>query len=176
MTEAVNLATLGSNATPTGTLLTSSTAQATTSGTSFDFTGIPSWVQRVTVVLNAISTNGGSQIFIRIGSSVNGIETTGYLGSAVYTGPATLGATHAAGFAISATTGAADIYVGLLTLVKVSGNTWVASSTCGSANGTLYAFIGGGNKTLAGVLDRVRITTVNGTDIFDAGSVNILWE
>jgi hypothetical protein len=33
-----------------------------------------------------------------------------------------------------------------------------------------------GAVTLAGVLDRVRITTVGGTDTFDAGSINLLWE
>ena len=33
-----------------------------------------------------------------------------------------------------------------------------------------------GELKLAGALDRVRITTVNGTDTFDAGSINILYE
>jgi len=35
---------------------------------------------------------------------------------------------------------------------------------------------GAGTKTISGVLDRIRLTTVNGTDTFDAGSVNILYE
>ena len=33
-----------------------------------------------------------------------------------------------------------------------------------------------GRVTLSGALDRVRVTTVNGTDTFDAGSINILYE
>jgi hypothetical protein len=33
-----------------------------------------------------------------------------------------------------------------------------------------------GGVALGGALDRVRITTVNGTDTFDAGSINILYE
>jgi hypothetical protein len=34
----------------------------------------------------------------------------------------------------------------------------------------------GGFVPLSGTLDRVRITTANGTDTFDAGSINILYE
>jgi hypothetical protein len=34
----------------------------------------------------------------------------------------------------------------------------------------------GGSVTLSGVLDRVIITTVNGTGTFRAGSINILYE
>ncbi len=49
-----------------------------------------------------------------------------------------------------------------------AGNT-VAS---GSGDATQSA----GSITLGGTLDRVRITTVNGTDTFDAGSINILYE
>ena len=33
-----------------------------------------------------------------------------------------------------------------------------------------------GGKALSGTLDRVRITTVNGSDTFDAGTINILYE
>ena len=42
-----------------------------------------------------------------------------------------------------------------------------------SATQSLY---GGGNVTLGGALDRIRVTTVNGTDLFDAGSINIMYE
>lgn len=34
----------------------------------------------------------------------------------------------------------------------------------------------GSIKTLSATLDRVRLTTVNGTDTFDAGLVNIIYE
>jgi hypothetical protein len=42
-----------------------------------------------------------------------------------------------------------------------------------STTGTITT---GGSVTLSGTLDRVRITTVSGTDTFDAGSINILYE
>lgn len=38
--------------------LVAATAVASTSGTSIDFTGIPAWVRRVTVMFNGVSTNG----------------------------------------------------------------------------------------------------------------------
>ena len=38
------------------------TAQNTTSGTSIDFTGIPSWVKRITVMFQGVSTTGSSQV------------------------------------------------------------------------------------------------------------------
>jgi len=33
-----------------------------------------------------------------------------------------------------------------------------------------------GSVSLAGALDIVRITTVNGTDAFDAGAINVMYE
>lgn len=42
--------------------------------------------------------------------------------------------------------------------------------------GTAVASTSGGTISLAGALDNVRLTTVNGTDTFDAGSINILYE
>jgi hypothetical protein len=60
----------------------------------------------------------------------------------------------------------------LLTLI--SGNTWVSSHTLKTATNLLG--VGGGDVTLTGALDRLILTTVNGTDTFDAGSINILYE
>ena len=48
--------------------LVSGTAVASTSGTSIDFTGIPSWVKRITVMFNGVSTSGTSFKQIQIGS------------------------------------------------------------------------------------------------------------
>jgi len=55
--------------------ITSGTAVASTSGTSIDFTGIPSWVKRITVMFDVVSTNGSAIILIQLGDS-GGIETT----------------------------------------------------------------------------------------------------
>jgi len=56
-------------------VIVSGTAVASTSGTSIDFTSIPSWVKRVTVMFAGVSTNGTGSYLIQIGDS-GGIETS----------------------------------------------------------------------------------------------------
>jgi len=159
----------------TGTLapVVSGTAVASTSGTSIDFTGIPSWVKRVTVMFSGMSTSGTSLKQIQLGTS-GGVQTTSYVGVAVYAGPSTAGAAYTSGFVIRNDT-AADLLSGtiFLTLLDSSTGSWSAS---GSLSAGAYVLLTAGSKTLSGTLDRVRITTVNGTDTFDAGSINILYE
>lgn len=151
--------------------LTSGTAVATTSGTAIDFTSIPSWVKRITVMLNGVSTNGANPILVQVGSG--SVQATGYnsVGAGYNTTIGTTGST--AGFLIR-TLAASSTVVGIMTIALVSGNTWVASFV-GQVSTTDGA-TSSGNVTLSGTLDRLRITTVNGTDTFDAGSVNILYE
>jgi hypothetical protein len=151
------------------------TSQVSTAGTSIDFTGIPSWVKRVTVMFDGVSTNGTSSPIIQIGAG--SVETTGYasgLGFANATG--TQIGPLTTGFACGGTQAVNLIYANA-TLALVGSNLWVYSlAGYLNASGTVYGMSAGGNKTLAGTLDRVRITTVNGTDTFDAGSMNILYE
>lgn len=156
--------------------LTSATAQATTSGTSIDFTGIPSWVKRITVLLNSVSTNGSSIPLLQIGAG--SVTTSGYISSAVGTAGGGMGTTaFTTGYGLRDANDSGKVYSGLATIALLASNTWVASY-CGNAGavGANNAFYGGGAVTLGGTLDRVRLTTVNGTDSFDAGSVNILYE
>jgi len=159
--------------TPAGVgVLTSMTAQASTSGTSIDFTSIPSWVKRVTVMFNGVSTNGSSNIIVQLGDS-GGIETTGYFSSSSNQSDVT-SATTGVLFNDGSTTATASLYDGVLNFSNLSGNLWVVFG-CGIRQGTNCGSIAG-SKTLSGTLDRVRITTENGTDTFDAGSINILYE
>lgn len=150
------------------------TSVATTSGTSVDITGIPSWVKRVTLMLNGVSTNGSSTLLIQIGTS-SGVETSGYASGGTYQGASEAGATSTAGFLNGNGGTSADATCGLTTFCSFGSNKWVSSSVSATTT-TNYTYIGGGAKTLSGTLDRVRITTVNGTDQFDAGSINILYE
>ena len=150
----------------------SATAQASTSGTSIDFTSIPSWVKRITVMLNGVSTNGTSHYLVQLGSG--SIVTTGYVSAFGYlvSDVNASSTTSTVGFGWW-NGSAADTQIGNYTLNLVSGNIWVGG-IAGSSNSSPK--FGGGNLTLGGTLDRVRITTVNGTDTFDAGSINILYE
>ena len=159
----------------TGTLypLVSGTAVASTSGTSIDFTGIPSTAKRITVMFNGVSTNGASNVIMQIGDS-GGIENTGYVGSHTVTTGTVSTVSNTTNFTVCSQASAADIFSGLATISLLSGNTWAASGSVGSAvpRGTFF----GGSKTLSDTLDRVRITSGNGTDTFDAGTINIMWE
>jgi hypothetical protein len=154
------------------------TAVATTSGTSVDITGIPSWVKRVTVVFNEISTNGISAPMLQIGDS-GGVETTGYLGStSTSSGGVTTSFAFTTGFGLAGTNGVAgNFFSGSVTITSfsTSTNTWMCSGVIGFSNVAATSYLGS-SKTLSTTLDRVRITTVGGTDTFDSGSMNILYE
>jgi hypothetical protein len=155
--------------------IVSGTAVASTSGTSIDFTGIPSWVKRVTVMFNGVSTNGTSNIQIQIGDS-GGIETTSYVSGAAYAGGTNSAGdtTSTTGFVLTAGLSAASALNGIAVICNHTSNTWTESFSGAYISG-VGAFAGG-YKTLSDTLTQVRITTVGGTNTFDAGSINILYE
>ncbi len=149
---------------------------ATTSGTSVDFTNIPAWAKRITISPLGISTNGTSSIFMQLGAG--SITTVGYLGaSSLIIGGTTSVNNLSSAFLFngSASDVAAAIRHGSVTFTLISGNSWVASGGIGWSNSNTLCTIEG-SIALSGTLDRVRLTTANGTDIFDAGSVSILVE
>ena len=153
--------------------LVASTAVASTSGTSIDFTSIPSWVKRITVMLSGVSASGTSNFLFQIGSG--SVTSTGYASRATYFNGATLsGGNSSAGF-IAGSFGAANTQSGAITLTLLASNTWVATGYFADSSSNATS-VGGTSPALGGVLDRVRITTAGGTDTFDAGSINILYE
>lgn len=153
------------------TALVSGASQASTSGSSITFTGIPSWVRRITVMLNAVSTNGTDLPLIQLGTS-SGVTTSGYTSFADNSYGA--GVSQTTGFGIERTGGAAVSRIGIAVIANISSNNWVFSYNGVQAGSAIAS--GAGAVSLAAVLDRVRITTVAGTDTFDAGSINILYE
>ena len=157
--------------------LTSGTAVATTSGTAIDFTGIPNWVKRITVMFNGVSTNGTTGLMIRLGTS-NGIESTGYLGT-VSAPLATSGNSdlmQTTGFNTYGYNSASIVIIGTAIISTIGSNIWIENHSLALYGGGYYTSNGAGSKTLSGTLDRIRVTTINGTDTFDAGSINILYE
>jgi hypothetical protein len=154
--------------------LTSGTAIASTSGTALDFTGIPSWVKRITVMLNGVSTNGSSNWILQLGSG--SITSTGYLGTgARFSNAAAVAiAAYTSGIGINIDNAAA-VLGGAFTITLLGSNKWsITGLFARPASDSVFNAVG--TIDLAGVLDRVRITTVGGTDTFDAGSINILYE
>jgi hypothetical protein len=156
-------------------VLTSGTAVASTSGTSIDFTGIPSWAKRITVMFSGVSVSGTASFVLQIGSG--SITSTGYAsGSAnIYNGGSPQTVTWTTGFILNNASAASELSSGTVVLTLITGNTWVSAGNLQETTGARTR-TSGGNVSLSGVLDRLRITTSNGTDTFDAGSINILYE
>ena len=161
------------NKTIQGGSITSGTAVASTSGTSIDFTSIPSWVKRITVMFNAVSTTGSSDLTVQLGTS-GGVTTSGYRGAA-QRGTGAISDTN--GFNVTSTIASSTLMNGSITITSLdsANNIWAQSGVLGHSDGAAVAQ-SGGSVTLASALTRVRLTTVGGTDTFDAGSVNILYE
>jgi hypothetical protein len=155
--------------------ISSGTAVASTSGTSIDFTSIPSWVKRITVMFNGVSTNGTSAYQIQIGDS-GGIENTGYSSSASRISTTVTTQNGTAGFVLfGGATAAAAVYQGYFTISLLGSNAWCMQGAIADVTNT-QTQVSCGSKTLSDTLTQIRITTVNGTDTFDAGSINILYE
>lgn len=159
----------------TTSLITSGAAVASTSGTSIDFTSIPSWAKRITVMFSGVSTNGSSVLLVRLGTS-SGFATTGYDSTASVSSSAGGYQSSTVGMLVTYGTASTSSHKGAMTLLNISGNTWVATGTTGDSVSNLLTTSLSGTVSLSGVLTQVRITTVNGTDTFDAGSINILYE
>lgn len=152
--------------------ITLGTAQATTSGVSKEFTSIPSWVKRITMMFDAVSTNGTSDLIIQIGSTT--YTTTGYDSSLGAIDGATVGAnSNTSGFLISLTPSAYSIS-GSVVITLMGSNTWAYASSVRYKSSAVQ--MAAGRVALSGVLDRIKLLTANGTDAFDAGSINIMYE
>lgn len=165
--------------TPSGSIITSGTAVASTSGTSIDFTSIPSWVKRVTVMFDGVSWNSVVTPLIQLGDS-GGVETTGYISIAGATSTAGGGTatTSTTGFGVLSGWGSGDVFYGsiIFSLLNVSTNTWAAQGNFSvDTSSTDWALFTSGTKSLSATLDRVRITS-SAAITFDAGSINILYE
>ena len=152
------------------------TAQASTSGTSIDFTSIPSWVKRIIVSWKGVSTSGTSLPVIQLGTGATPTyTTTGYVGASVNQVGTFTSFTN--GFGIFNAITAANVMTGMftLTLQDLSTNTWVCLHSIVNTAGSNASY-GDGYVVLSGALTALRNTTTNGTDTFDAGSINIQYE
>lgn len=157
-------------ATATNSVNTLSTAVASTSGTSIDFTGLPSWVKKITVMFSGVSTNGTSNLLIQLGAG--SVDSSSY-GSSAQTSTTSVSAST--GFVLTGANLAANTNSGQIVISLIGSNIFTSFGVL-SSTVSGYVSMSSGAKTLSGTLDRVRVTTVNGTDTFDAGTINILYE
>lgn len=145
--------------------MTLSAKQVTTSGTAFDFTGIPSWAKRIEILFDSVSLSGSDRLLVQIGPTA-GMEVTGYnSGTTRASTP-----TSTAGF-IVLSNAAGELNSGIMTLLKVEADVWVESHVIWQQNGSDIAH-GGGRKSVAGPVTQLRVTQ-NGTNTFDGGAVAI---
>ena len=148
---------------------------ATTSGTSKDFSGIPSTAKRVVLILQGVSLSGTALLRIQLGTS-GGAVTSGYVstGSVISAAVATSAAT--AGFEIYNDAPNAGYSVsGAIIFHHLGSNIWVATSTVGWGGVACTSTLGG-YIALGGTLTQLRLTSTNGSDTFDAGSANVFYE
>lgn len=155
-----------------GSIVNSGVA-VTASGTAVDFTGIPSWARKVTVLFDGISTNGTSSIQCQLGDA-GGIENSGYTVTSSYIAGTITTADYTTGVILPfASTAIASS--GKIEFAFLSANKYIITGQARRGDVAVTANIAG-SKTLSDTLTQLRITTVNGTDVFDAGTVNITWE
>jgi hypothetical protein len=155
--------------TPASSVITSGT-NVNAGGTVVDFTSIPSWVKRITMILNGVSTNGNDDIMVQLG--VNSPTTSGYLGAAWNSGGTTVNLST--GFRDSCFDGAA-VRRGMFVIDLIGSNTWACNAILGRSDTTAMNIISG-TIALSGTMNIIRLTTQNGSQAFDAGTVNILYE
>lgn len=154
--------------------ITLAASQATTSGTAFDYTAIPAGTKQITIMFHQLSLSGTSFAQVQLGTS-GGVVSTGYTGAGALSGPSSMTTVlYTTGFGIGSGA-AANVLNGQIILSHLGNNIWTASGSLGLNNTASVCFVGG-SISLPGVLDRVRLNTGNGTDTFDLGTVNILFE
>jgi hypothetical protein len=150
---------------------------AVTSGTSKDFTSIPSWVTEIFVFFKNVSLTGSANFLIQPGTggspTVSGYSS--YYGYVVNdTNASTLSSTTGFGVSGGNPAGTLNGFIHLV-LMDSATNTWTSSHSMGSIGSTAVV-LGGGSVALSGVLDMVRVTSTTGTDPFDAGNLSIRYK
>ena len=177
LTAGTTITALGTGTGGAGTYTISPISTGTVSGTitvvGVSFLNIPSWVKRITMIFSGLSLSGTSSLLVQLGAGSN--EITGYVSTGQTLTGGVGGANQSSTAGMIIVDGAAvNVMTGHMILTHIGSNVWVSSHSLKAT--TVACVSGAGDKTLSGTLDRVRLTTVNGTDTFDAGSVNILYE
>lgn len=153
-------------------MLVIGTAQASTSGTSIDFT-VPAWAKEVVITFDEVSTSGTSNMLLRVGDA-GGVEATGYRSGV---GDSAGSSTDTTGHLLIYAMATGATWSGRVTLTLLNSATfkWICGVQLGRTDAGNY-MVGGGSKSTSAALDRLSITTVNGSDTFDAGSINIMYK
>jgi hypothetical protein len=146
------------------------TSTVTASGTEVDFLNIPSTAIRITLILKGASLSAdGQNAIIQLGTS-SGLKSSGYLSNSHY-GSAGVGRTD--GFAVFFGGGAANVVSGAVVIYHLGSNKY--SSNHSAKYNQNNGLFGGGDVTLGGTLDRLRLRP-DGNTSFDAGDIKLFIE
>lgn len=153
--------------------LTFGSAVSTNSGTAYDFTSIPSGKKVIAIVFDKILQSDSDYFAVQIGTG-GSPTTSGYIAGCGKAG--TTGTPLPSTTTFPITQGLNDTLQcsGVLFLVNISGNTWIASGSLADYPDG-YGYTSGGSVTLAGALDNLRIRT-SASATFTGGGVNIYYE
>ena len=159
--------------TDTTTNLTRGTVAATNSGTSVDFTSLPTGIRKLTLILEMVSVNASNNISVRL-STGGTFATTGYTSQSMRIQDAASSAStsDSSSFALINNDSADRQWSGSFTWHNITGNTWVMSGNCNNET-TARAIVSGGRIDLGGVLDGIRLFS---PATFDNGQINIFYE
>lgn len=148
-------------------------------GTSVIFTGIPDWAKRITLVFNAVSTNGTSPVVIKLGNNTE--DAFGYASGYSLVPNSSDGPVRSerggntSGIYVSGNNAGVDSRYGSVTIHDTGSRAWIASGVVGTSIFDNVSMVWGAVR-LTAALDRVRITTINGTDVFDFGTITLFYE
>jgi hypothetical protein len=154
-------------------IITSGTPLATTSGSSVEFTGIPTWAKKITVMFYGISVDTTNGIYVQIGPS-GGVTTTGYTSTSIRGSGSPGSAAQTSGFAIQGGGNAGNTWYGMMDIFLMDATNYYYVSTHSLYSNNSNAVYGGGGVATTGLITRVKL--VGDATNFDAGSVNILYE
>lgn len=150
---------------------------SSSTNTALEFTTIPSWVKRITVMLSSLSTTGTAINILQLGTGATPTYvTTGYAGTnmSLNNGNTPNVQSYSTGVIFSDAQAAGDTVIGNLIIANVTGNKWNISGNVSTSNTRC------GLQTctvdLGAVLTALRIYSGSATEYWDAGTMNILYE
>ena len=147
---------------------------ATTSGNSVAVTGLPVGIRNIAVFLQDVSSTGSNEFALQVSTGTT-FATSGYK-AASWNG-ANVDA-RATGLMLTYGVAAGETRDGAirLALADVTNNTWVSTGLLNQGSSSSLMNGSSGTKSLSGALTQIRITTVGGSDTFDAGSINLMYQ
>lgn len=155
-----------------GSVITTGTTVASTSGTTIDFTGFPSWVKRITIMFDNVSNSAGV-IITQLGTS-GGFVTSGYTGGTGYTSSGVSTVAQTTGLATTYVGAASQVYSGAYFIHNAGSNKWMLNGSAGTTDGGA-SYAGACLSSLGGTLTQIRLTNTAGGS-FDAGSITVAYE